>query len=124
MDLENGLSKMDLESGYYCIAMDPSSRKYTAFLCEFGLFEWTRMPMGLTNSGATFQRAMTKWFKDQKGKFLDIYVDAFIVFRKTEAEQTEHLNQVYDILKRQQMKIKLKKCEFFAQELEFLGHII
>jgi hypothetical protein len=104
----NYFSKMDLESGYYCIAMEPSSSKYTAFLCEFGLFEWTRLPMGLTNSGATFQRTMTKLFKDQIGKFLYIYVDDFIVFSETAAEHTEHLKQVINILKKQQMKIKLK----------------
>ena len=48
------VSKKDLEDGYYQCLMDPKSRKYTAFTCELGLFEWTRMPMGLKYSGLTF----------------------------------------------------------------------
>ena len=125
-DLSNAMyfSKMDLESGYYCIAMDILSRKYTAFICEYGLFEWTRLPMGLKNSGSTFQKAMNELFKEHIGKFLYIYMDDFLIFSKTPTEHLEHLKIVTDVLKRAQMKIKLKKCVFFAKELEFLGHLI
>jgi len=117
-------SKMDLEQGYYCIKMDPKSRKFTAFLCEYGLFEWTRLPMGLKNSGATFSRAMNKLFKEHIGKFLYIYMDDFVIYSRTPAEHAEHLKIVIDILKKAEMKIKLKKCAFFEHEIEFLGHII
>ncbi|CAF0816710.1 unnamed protein product [Brachionus calyciflorus] len=53
-------TKLDLFSGYFQIKLAPESRKYTAFLCERGLFEFVVMPMGLTNSPASFQRAMNE----------------------------------------------------------------
>ena len=99
-------SKMDLEAGYYCIRMHPSSKKYTAFLCEFGLFQWTRLPMGLKNSGATFSRAMRKLFEKHIKKFLYIYMDDFVIYSRTPEEHAEHLRIVVE------------------QEIEFLGHLI
>ena len=118
------LSKMDLESGYYQIAMDAKSRKFTAFLCEYGLFEWTRMPMGHKNSAATFQRAMNHIFRDQIGRFLHIYMDDFIVYSRTPEQHLEHLKTVINKLHKAQMRVKLRKCSFFQREIEFLGHLI
>ena len=106
-------SKMDLESGYYQIAMDAKSRKFTAFLCEYGLFEWTRMPMGHKNSGATFQRAMNHIFREQIGRFLHIYMDDFIVYSRTPEQHLEHLKAVNNKLHKAQMRVKLRKCSFF-----------
>jgi hypothetical protein len=73
-------SKKDLDSGYYQCLMDPASQKYTAFSCELGLFEWTRMPMGLKNSGCTFQRMMDKILRPLIGKVCHVYQDDVIVF--------------------------------------------
>ena len=86
--------------------MHPSSKKYTAFLCEFGLFQWTRLPMGLKNSGATFSRAMRKLFEKHIKKFLYIYMDDFVIYSRTPEEHAEHLRIVVE------------------QEIEFLGHLI
>lgn len=115
---------MDLESGFYCIAMDIASQKFTAFFTEYGLFEWTRLPMGLKNSGATFQKAMTELFKEFIGKFIYVYMDDFIVFSRSAKEHKKHLKKVIDILKAAEMRIKLKKCMFFQREIEFLGYLI
>ena len=118
------MSKLDAESGYYQIAMDEESRKFTAFGCEFGLFEWTRMPMGLKNAGATFQRAMDKLLKSGIRKFCHVYMDDVIIFSRTPEEHLIHLKMVVDMLRKAEMKIKLKKCQFFLREIEFLGNTI
>ena len=53
-------TKLDLYSGFYHILMEEESRKYTAFVVEWGLYEYQVMPMGLTNAPASFQRLMNK----------------------------------------------------------------
>ena len=118
------MSKLDLESGYYQIGVEEASMKFTAFACEWGLFEWTRLPMGLKNSGATFQRAMNDLLRPYIGKFCHVYMDDIIIYSKTLEEHEEHLQKVFNLIRVAQMKIKLKKCKFFLKEIEFLGHLI
>jgi hypothetical protein len=117
-------SKTDLESGYYQVELDEQSRKYTAFSCELGLFEWTKMPMGLKNSGASFQRCMNKILAPAIGKYAHVYQDDIIIFSKTAQEHKQHVQSIVDLLKEAQLKVKLKKCSFFQREIEFLGHQI
>ena len=57
-------TKIDCFSGFYQIPMSQESKELTAFACEFGLFHFNVMPMGLTNAPATFQRVMNEVFKD------------------------------------------------------------
>ena len=117
-------TKLDLMSGYYQIGLDPKSRKYTAFRCELGLFEFTVMPMGLTNATATFQRLMDSIFADVVHHFELHYLDDIFVFSQTLEEHVEHVREVLNRLKKNNLFVKRKKCEFAQTEIEFLGHKI
>ena len=117
-------SKIDFHSGYFQILMALCSRKYTEFSCEYGLFEFNVMPMGLTNSGATFQRFMDDIFKEFLEKFLMIYIDDIIVYSETIEEHSEHLKQAFDVIRKHNLKIKIKKCKFFQTSIDFLGHVV
>ena len=117
-------SKKDLDSGYYQCLMDPGSQKYTAFSCELGLFEWIRMPMGLKNSGCTFQRMMDKILRPLISKVCHVYQDDVIVFFMTAEQHKLDLESVVELLKDAQLKIKLRKCSYFQKEIEFPGHCI
>jgi hypothetical protein len=80
----NYFSKIDLKSAYYQIECDEQSKKYTAFVCEFGIFEYNVMPMGIKTAPACFQRFIVETFNefiDQK--VLQIYLDDFIVNTRT-----------------------------------------
>ena len=83
----NYFSKLDLSSGYYQVPMDEESQKYTAFGCEFGLFEYTVMPMGLTNATATFQRLMNNVLAGLIGFICLVYLDDIIVYTKGPVRQ-------------------------------------
>ena len=87
--------KKDLDSGYFQIELDELSRKYTAFSCELGLLEWTKMPQGLKNSGATFQRTMNKRLEPVKGRCAHVYLDDIIIFSKS-AEQ--HMLDIMEVV--------------------------
>ena len=65
-----------------------------AFICRYGTFEYTVMPLGLTNAPATFQRLMHLVFGDLLDDFLTIYLDDLLVFRTTETEHLAHLHTV------------------------------
>ena len=117
-------SKLDFDSGYYQITMDENSRRYTAFACEYGFYEWTVLPMGLKNSGATFQREMDKILDGLIGVCCNVYMDDIIIYSNTVQEHKGHLRAVLQRIRASGMKIKKKKCEFFKAEIEYLGHRI
>ena len=84
-------STLDATSGYYQIAMKEEDICKTAFSCKNGFFEFTRMPFGLCNAPATFQRAMDQVFKNDKWKFVIPYLDDIIIFSENVEEHIKHL---------------------------------
>ncbi len=108
-------SKLDFCSGYFQIKMDPDSKKYTAFSTEFGLFQFKVMPMGLTNSAATFQRFVQHVFADFLTEFVKAYIDDILVHSKTMEEHIKHVQLVITRIQEYGLKIKLSKCEFTVE---------
>ena len=72
-------STLDLSSGYWQIELDLATRDKTAFTSHYGLYEFTRMPFGLCNAPATFQRLMQVVLRDIEGKFCFVYIDDILV---------------------------------------------
>ncbi len=73
-------STLDLMAGYFQVAVSETDREMTAVTTPFGLFEWTRMPFGLCNTPATFQRLMGAELGDLAFDVLLIYLDDIIMF--------------------------------------------
>ncbi len=86
---------LDLASGHWIVALDPSTRMKTAFATHCGLFEFVRMPFGLCNAIATFQRVMQHVLAGMEGNDCFVYlVDIFMVSKDLE-EHLEHLRDYY-----------------------------
>ena len=117
-------STLDLFSGYWQIEIDETDKHKTAFICEFGQYEFNRMPFGLTNAPATFQRLMNKILKPVLYQSTLVYLDDIIVFSKTLDDHIKHLATVFKLLAENGLKLKLKKCEFFKDKIDYLGHIV
>ena len=116
-------SKIDLTEGFWNIRLAKESRHLTGFAVKGGTYVWKRMPMGLKNSPATFQRVM----EESLGEFQDFaqpYIDDVIIFSKTFEEHLEHIEKVLRRLGEKGLLIKLPKCEFCTDEIEFLGHVV
>ena len=117
-------SAIDLKSGFYHVKLKPEHRKYTAFTCPFGLFEFLRLPQGLTNSPATFQRMMEHAMADLNLEELIAFLDDLIIFSDTLEEHESRLLKVFARLRQYGLKLNLKKCQFFRRSVRYLGHVV
>eukprot|EP00253_Pinus_taeda_P029521 PITA_29521 len=82
------------------------------------------MPFGLTNAPATFMRVMNDVLRPFIDDFVIVYLDEILVFSKTWEEHLKHVTQTLDVLKRENLYVKLLKCEFGKTYLNYLGHIV
>ncbi len=115
-------SSLDLTSGYWQFAVEPSSRKLTAFISHEGVFEFTRMPFGLCNAGATFQRAMEQMLVGIECAIA--YIDDIMTSSIDFNTHMGDLRRVFDVLRKHKLKMKARKCVFGARETKFLGFLV
>ena len=121
-------SKLDLQSGYYQIWIEPSDREKTAFRINEPVdghchFEWRVMPFGLKNAPPTFQRYMTLVMNECADCCL-VYMDNLLVFSETQEKHMQHVTRVFAALAKAKLKVKMAKCVFGTERVEFLGHVI
>jgi hypothetical protein len=89
------MSMIDGFSSYNQVSVLPEDREKTTFTTPWGTFMYTKMPFGLMNAGATFQRAMDIAFVGEKDKFVVVYLDDITVFSKSDKEHCRHLRKVF-----------------------------
>lgn len=118
-------SKLDLKSGYWQVEMEEADKEKTAFqVWGIGFFECNRMPFGLCNAPATFQRLMERCMGDLNLKDCLIYLDDIIIFSKDIDSHIERLDAVFQRLSDNNLKIKPSKCQFFKDQITYLGHVV
>ncbi|WVZ69109.1 hypothetical protein U9M48_017947 [Paspalum notatum var. saurae] len=117
-------SKIDLRSGYHRLRIRPSDIPKTAFTTHYGLYEYTNMSFGLTNAPAFFMYMMNSVFMDCLDKFVVVFIDDILVYSKDKGEHADHLRHVLQKLRDNQLYAKFSKCEFWIDEVPFLGHVI
>lgn len=104
--------------------MDSNSVEKTAFTVNNGHYEYLRMPFGLKNAPATFQRMMDEVFREYLYKFAFVYMDDVVIFSKCLQEHLLHIKLIFERLREVNLKIQLDKSEFLYKEVAFLRHII
>ena len=91
-------SSLDLASGYWQVPVAPEDRQKTAFLTlDGGLYEYIKMPFGLSNGPGIFQRLMNNLFEDQLGKWVLIFLDDVLAYDSTEEEHFKHIEVVFKL---------------------------
>ena len=106
------------------MAVHADDQEKTAVTTPFGLYQWTRMPFGLCNAPATFQRLMEVVLGDLAFDVLLIYLDDVLVFSSDFDSHCEKLDLVFSRLKEHGLKLKPSKCFLLKSEVRFLGHIV
>jgi len=117
-------TKLDAAHGYWQIQVHPDDRKYTAVITHFGLYEFVRMPFGLSNAPATYQRLMDKVLGFGLNKFCCVYLDDVLVFSETFEQHLNHVYRCICALRDAGLLLKAKKCSFFMRLCEYLGHLV
>ena len=118
-------STLDLKSGYWQVELEEEARPLTAFtLGLLGFWECECMPLGPTNSPATFQRLMESCLGELHLNWCIIYLDNIIVFSWTPEEHLHRLKAVSNKLKEAGLKLKPCKCDLFKQQINYLGHVV
>jgi hypothetical protein len=117
-------SSIDLLHGYHQVRMREEEVPLTAFVTPFGSYELTVMPFGLTNAPSIFQSFMDNLFQPYLYKHVLIYLDDLLIYSKTLEEHIQHLRQVFDILRKNNVYLCLEKSHFLRDQIPYLGHII
>jgi hypothetical protein len=117
-------SKIDLRSGYHQMKISPSDIPKTAFSTQYGLYEFTVISFGLTNAPAYFMNLMNNVFKEYLDRFVVVINNDILINSKNDSDHEEHLRLVLQKLRDNQLYAKYSKCEFWIDEVPFLGHII
>nr|KYP66266.1 Retrovirus-related Pol polyprotein from transposon 17.6 [Cajanus cajan] len=111
-------------SGYNQIVVDPEDQEKTAFICPFGVFAYWKMPFGLCNAPATFQRCMLAIFSDLVEKSIEVFMDDFSVFGSSFDECLANLEVVLRRCLETNLILNWEKCHFMVTEGIVLGHKI
>ncbi|WVZ82304.1 hypothetical protein U9M48_029580 [Paspalum notatum var. saurae] len=117
-------SCLDMRAGFHQIRLKPGEEYKTAFQTHFGHFEFTLMAFGLTGAPGTFQFAVNGTLAPALRKFALVFFDDILVYSASYEDHLVHLRAVFELLQRDQWKIKHSKCKFAQRQVAYLGHVV
>eukprot|EP00253_Pinus_taeda_P017334 PITA_17334 len=112
------------KDGYHQIRIKDEDIAKTAFRTRYGHYEFVVLPFGLTNAPATFMCLMNSIFHPYLDRFVLIFIDDILIYSRKIEEHHEHLRMVLQTLREHQLYAKFSKCDFFKEEIQYLGHVI
>ena len=112
-------TSLDLLSAYWQVPVAEADKPKTAFISRYGLYEFNRLPFGLTNAPATFQRLMEKVLKGLQWEITLCYLDDIVVFGTTFREMCSRLDAVFKRLAQYNLKLKVRKCQFALTQIQY-----
>ena len=116
-------STLDLAQAFLQTELDPTTKHRSAFICHHGVYEFNRVPYGLSNSPASFGIVMSQVLRDFLYIFALVYTDDILVYSPDFATHKKHLSTIFDQLRKSGLTLKPAKCTLGAAEVKFLGHI-
>ena len=114
------LLKIDLTKGYWQIPVAPEDVHKTAFVTPDGQYEFTRMPFGMVNSGATLVRGVRKNLDGMPG--VGSYIDDIVIYSDSWEDHIRTLKELFGRLRKARITARPTKCLLGASRMEFLGH--
>ncbi|KAL0556497.1 hypothetical protein IC582_005011 [Cucumis melo] len=116
--------KIDLRSRYHQLKVRESDIAKTTFKTRYGHYEFRVMPFGLTNAPAVFMDLMNKIFHQYLDQFVIVFIDDILVYSVDRESHEEHLRIVLQTLRDKQLYTMFSKCEFWLEQVVFLGHVV
>ena len=118
------LSFLDTFFADHQIRMHSPAVEKTTFITPHGLYCYNVMQFGLKNVGATYQRMVTKIFRPLVGKSMEVYIDDMLVKSKDRPDHIRHVQETFELLRRQDMKLNPLKCVFGVNLSKFLRFMV
>ena len=115
---------LDLITSYWQVEVNEEDKEKTAFATRKGLFEFNRMPFGLSNAPATFQAAMDSTLSDLILLCCLVYIDDIIIYSLDFETHLKDIEAVFKRLEKENLYLKGSKCSFAKKQIEYLGHVI
>lgn len=115
---------LDLRSSFHQILVQLEDQYKTSFQTHFGHFEYRVMPYGLTGAPATFQAITNHILAPLLRKCVVVFIDDILIYNKTYEEHLQHVKRVFELLEEHQFKVRLSRCSFAKQQLNYLGHVL
>ena len=114
------VSKIDMTKGYWQVPLDEDAKRKSAFVTPFGQYQFSAMPFGMVNAGATFVRLMNKVLKGHE-EYADSFFDDVGIFSDNWLFHLEHLKLVFQELRDAKLTARPSKCSFGFSELRVFG---
>ncbi|GFW11146.1 retrovirus-related Pol polyprotein from transposon 297 [Trichonephila clavipes] len=118
------MSALDLRSGCFQMAANPSDIVKTAFVTKNGAYAFRRMPFALSGAAPNFQKAIDIILKPVIGKFVNVYIDDVIISYPSFTQHVKHLKEVFRLIHEAELTLNKEKCKFGCEELKYFGLII
>ncbi|KAF8781604.1 Transposon Tf2-6 polyprotein like [Argiope bruennichi] len=115
------MSAIDLKAGYHQVKVHPDDQDKTAFVCPFGTYRFKRMPFGLRNAPATFQRLIDRFRNGLEDIFTLAYLDDIIILSETFEKHLSDLQCVFERLILFKLQANREKCCFASRKVKYLG---
>ncbi|GFV97549.1 hypothetical protein TNCV_2040571 [Trichonephila clavipes] len=116
---------LDLKNGFFHVAVNERSRKFTSFVTHNGQYQFRRMPFGLSTCPSNFMRYINAIFRHLISKSIVLpYMDYIVIPAANESQALQYLKIVLEVACDYGLEINFKKCQFLHNTIEFLGHII
>jgi hypothetical protein len=106
---------LDCNSGYWQIPVDPPDRDKTTYTSHYGTYRFRRLPYGIRNAPATFQRAIDVIISGVKRKSCLVYLDDVIIFSPDRESHLKHVDEALSFLRNAGLSLNLRKCRFFRR---------
>ena len=119
-----GHPRMSFLKSYHQIPLALDDQEKTTFVTLVGNYHYKVMPFGLKNAGSTYQRMMMRMFKSQLGKNIEVYIDDMVVKIKVVSEHLGDLGNVFEVLRKYQLRLNAAKCSFGVGSSQFLGYMV
>ena len=115
-------SKLDLSQAYLQLQLDDDSKKLVTVNTHRGLFQYHRLPFGVSAAPAVFQRCIETLLQSCHG--VSVYLDDILITGSTMEEHLQNLDHVLQILETAGLRLNKDKCKFLLPKVEYLGHVI
>ena len=117
-------STLDMAKAYHQGYVHEDSRKFTAFSTPWGLYEWIRIPMGISNAPPVFQRYVNMVLRGLLDRICTAYLDDILIYGSTFEDHVRNFKTVLQRLKSKGIKLRADKCFIFRREVRYLGRLL